>query len=171
MKTTIQLSFLFVLFLISCGSDKAVQEPEKINWSEREADMVDVDSSMIHGTTYLSVYSQIYSQSEHNVRDLTVTVSMRNPDSENKVFLKKINSYNTEGHLVKNYIEKPVYILPMETLELVIEESDDDFGTGGNFLFDWTVAKNTNEPIFESIMISTAGQQGISFVTTGKRLN
>ena len=59
----------------------------------------------------------------------------------------------------------------METAEIVIDEIDKEGGTGANFLFEWKVTKNTNEPFFEGIMISTSGQQGLSFTTQGRRIN
>ena len=52
-----------------------------------------------------------------------------------------------------------------ETLEIVIEETEEDGGTGGNFFFEWGVPKGDDPPFFEAVMISTLGQQGISFTT------
>jgi len=36
--------------------------------------------------------------------------------------------------------------------------------------FDWKVKKQTPEPLFEGIMISTSGSHGLSFTTQGKRI-
>ncbi|MBK3517038.1 DUF3124 domain-containing protein [Carboxylicivirga marina] len=38
-----------------------------------------------------------------------------------------------------------------------------------HFLFDWSATHQSIEPLFEAVMISTTGQQGISFVTKGIR--
>lgn len=58
----------------------------------------------------------------------------------------------------------------METVEIVIDESDKEGGTGANFLFKWSISPNSSEPFFESVMLSTSGQQGISFTTRGKAI-
>ena len=59
----------------------------------------------------------------------------------------------------------------METVEIVIDESDKEGGTGANFLFNWSIKPNSTEPFFESVMLSTSGQQGISFTTQGKTVH
>ena len=41
---------------------------------------------------------------------------------------------------------------------------------GSNFLFEWKIPKNCPEPLFEGIMSSTMGQQGLSFTTQSKRI-
>ena len=58
----------------------------------------------------------------------------------------------------------------METIEIVIGEPDREGGTGANFVIDWSISPDVVEPLFECVMISTTGQQGLSFVTEGKRI-
>ena len=53
----------------------------------------------------------------------------------------------------------------------MIDEIDREGGTGANFIFEWAIKRKSNEPIFESVMISTSGQQGLSFTTQGIRIN
>ena len=55
----------------------------------------------------------------------------------------------------------------MQTIEIVIDENDIEGGTGANFIFDWLATKSTHAPYFEAVMISTSGQQGLSFTTKG----
>ena len=75
--------------------------------------------------------------------------------------------YNTQGELLRSYFDHPIYLVPLETVEIVIDEGDREGGTGANFLFDWRIKQGSNEPLFEAIMISTSGQQGLSFTTNG----
>lgn len=58
----------------------------------------------------------------------------------------------------------------METIEIVIDEKDNEGGSGANFIFNWRANAQLTEPLFESVMISTYGQQGISFLTQGIRI-
>jgi hypothetical protein len=85
--------------------------------------------------------------------------------------LEKTEYFNTKGDLIRTYFNKMIFIAPMETVEIVIDEKDKVGGTGANFLFDWKIKPNTNEPAFEGVMISTSGQQGISFTTHGRRID
>ena len=55
----------------------------------------------------------------------------------------------------------------MQSVEYVIEGTDNSGGTGANFVIKWSSTNKKVEPIFEGIMISTNGQQGISFTTKG----
>ena len=68
---------------------------------------------------------------------------------------------------IRQYIRKPIFIKPLETLEIIIEEQDTEGGSGANFIFDWAKTKDKNPPLFEAVMISTYGQQGLSFTTRG----
>ena len=126
--------------------------------------------SLHSGGTYLSVYSQIYSMTELRTHDLTVAVSMRNTNQQDTVYLKRAEYYNTKGELIRTYFDNPIFLTPMETLHIVIEANDNSGGTGANFIFDWSVKPDTREPLFEAVMISTMGQQGLSFSTRGERI-
>jgi len=166
---------IIVLVLILCGfySCKEVsnnKEYEKINWKARTATIHPTDS-LESGKSYLSVYSQIYSYTQHKTYNLTAMVSIRNTSHKDSIYLSNIKYYDTHGVLLKSYFDKPVYVSPMETLDIVINEVDTAGGTGGNFIFDWQIPKACSEPIFEGIMTSTSGQQGLSFLTEGKRID
>ncbi len=163
------LFIISILFIYSCSEKKEYSSVDPINWEKRTLKSNPGDSLEV-GTTYLSVYSQIYSRSEHSTHDLTVTVSMRNTSPEDSVYLLKANYYNTNGKLIRTYFDKPIFLLPMETVEIVIDEKDQEGGTGANFIFDWKTKEKTDEPLFEAIMISTSNSQGLSFTTQGKRI-
>ena len=165
------LTLLFLLGCIACNSSKErTEEPlSKIDWSNKEVDLNRKDS-LITGTTYLSVYSQIYSYTEHTSIDLTATVSMRNTDDKRKLYLLKADYFDTEGNKIHSYVNKPIEISELETLEIVIAEFDKKGGTGANFMFDWAIEPQSTSPIFEAVMISTYGQQGLSFTTQGHQI-
>ena len=164
------LVFITVIFIQSCENKKVQHSPHRENWGKRTVDKMLLDS-LINGKTYLSVYSQIYSQTEHRVHNLTATVSIRNINTNDTIYIGKATYYNTHGEAIRTYFDKPIYVAPMETVEIVIDEFDEEGGTGANFLFNWHIKPNSNAPYFESVMISTSGQQGISFTTQGKNIN
>jgi hypothetical protein len=158
-------------FLVSaCTGDKEVSSINPENWKKRTIGY-SLPDSLTSGSTYLSVYSQIYGMTEHRTYDLTATISMRNTNRSDSIFLLKAEYYNTEGELIRTYFNKPVFLAPMETVEIVIDEVDQEGGTGANFMFDWKIHPESNEPYFECVMISTSGQQGLSFSTKGVNVN
>lgn len=98
-------------------------------------------------------------------------VSLRNTSIYDTVYIIKSDYYNTHGEVIKQYLKAPIYLAPMETTEIIINEYDVSGGTGANFIFEWKAPKNCSEPLFEGVMISTRGQQGLSFTTQARRIN
>lgn len=164
---------IFSIFLVlSCESKRNPTDDLEIhmeNWNKREAKITTKDS-LIKGQTYLSIYSQIYSYTQHGKHDLTTTVSVRNVSPKDSIYISKANYYNEKGSLIRSYISHPIYIAPLETVEIVIAKDDNHGGSGANFIFDWATKKNSPSPFFEAVMISTAGQQGLSFTTQGVQI-
>ena len=131
--------------------------------------MGQLPDSLTNGSTYLPVYSEIYHRNNTFTFNLTATVSIRNISLEDTVYIHSSKYYDTHGKLIRNYFDKTVYVLPMETIEIVVHEDDKSGGTGANFVFDWSCEKDALVPFFEAVMISTTGQQGLSFTTQGIR--
>ena len=156
---------LLVIFMASC-SPKPVADESIIesNWVKRKAGPGHELATIVE-SFYLPVYSQIYSQSEHRTHDLTVTVSIRNTSETDMIYLSRADYFDTSGSLIKSYCESTVFLKPLETVAIVINEDDKMGGTGGNFLFKTKSNANVSTPVFEAVMISTSGQQGLSFTT------
>lgn len=161
--------FLSIILLLSCEEPRKLSSTDANNWDKRTVKSAMPDS-LEKGSTFLSIYSQIYMRSENEQSDLTATVSLHNPNLTERIFIDKAIYYNTHGEPIRTYFDKTIYINPMETVQIVIDGVDKEGGTGANFVFDWQIKPKSNEPIVEAIMISTYGNQGISFVTTGKKI-
>lgn len=159
-----------MLFLaVSCNEKKEISSVNPENWLKRKIDISKKDS-LEYGKSYLSIYSQIYSISEHKRHNLTATASLRNTSDTDTIYLLKAKYYDTHGAVLRTYFDFPIYLAPMETTEIIIDESDVEGGTGSNFIFEWKIPKGSPEPLFEGIMNSTMGQQGLSFTTQAKRI-
>ncbi|OAB75981.1 DUF3124 domain-containing protein [Cochleicola gelatinilyticus] len=172
MKPT--LFFLIFLTLLAC--DNPVKEinttvdnhiPPENNWTQRAAAKALADSVKVTGATYLPVYSEIYQRNKDYTYNLTATVSIRNISLTDTIYLHKADYYDTHGEKIRSYFNKKVYVKPMETIEIVVNEDDKKGGTGANFIFEWSKENGALDPFFEAVMISTSGQQGISFTTQG----
>ncbi|MBC6996237.1 DUF3124 domain-containing protein [Neolewinella lacunae] len=166
MRARLLLPILLLPLLFACQENREISSIDPVNWEKRTVS-TPLPDSLERGSTYLSVYSQIYGETEHRTHNLTATVSMRNVNRHDTVYLDHAEYYGTTGALIRTYFQRPIYILPLETVEIVIDEIDKAGGTGANFLFDWQIRPGTNAPFFECVMISTSGQQGLSFTTRG----
>lgn len=163
------ISLWMLVIILSCSEEKKISHLDPINWEKKYTSLPSNDR-LIKGSSYLSIYSSIYDGTEKTLHHLTATASMRNVSNTDSIYILKADYFNTHGDLIRTYFDKPIFLKPLETIEIVIDQDDEYGGTGANFVFDWAVQSNNHEPIFEAVMISTTGQQGISFTTRGIKL-
>lgn len=119
-------------------------------------------------TVYVSVYSHVFHGPRERPFDLTDTLSIRNADLASSISIVLVDYYDSDGKLLKRYLEKPITLGPLASKHYAVKESDQTGGFGANFIVKWTASKKVNEPVIECVMISTKGQQGISFITQGR---
>ncbi|MGM0786544.1 MAG: DUF3124 domain-containing protein [Thermodesulfobacteriota bacterium] len=119
-------------------------------------------------TIYVPAYSHIYSGNREKPFLLTVTLSIRNIDAKRQIQVTKIGYYATKGKLLKNYLDDPVILQPLESIRHVVSQNDSSGGSGANFIVRWQSKKPVNPPIVETIMIGTQMQQGVSFTSRGE---
>lgn len=162
-------SIVLVILLFSCEEKVEMSSINPENWKKRSVSIEQKDS-LEYGKSYLSIYSQIYSISESRTQNLTGMVSLRNTSDLDTIYLLKAEYYDTHGKSVRTYFDYPIYLAPLETTEIIIDEKDISGGTGSNFIFEWQKPHDSPEPIFEAVMTSILGQQGLSFTTQSKRI-
>ncbi len=119
-------------------------------------------------TIYVPAYSHIYMGNRERPFLLTVTLSIRNIDPKHTIKITKVDYYETQGNLLKNFLDKPVTLKPLESIRYVIPEKEKVGGSGANFMVQWKSDKSVNPPIVESVMIGTKSGQGISFTSRGQ---
>ena len=119
---------------------------------------------------YTPAYSHIYSGNKERPFLLTVTLSIRNIDPVHQIKITLVNYNESKGILVKQFIDKPVSLEPLESLRFVIPERDKRGGSGANFIVEWQSVRPVNRPIIEAIMIGTQSTQGVSFTSRGMEI-
>lgn len=166
MKTTL-IALLTILFFAACEkpSQNLNQAGEDLLTSHQI--FVDKPNLAYEDTVYVSIYSDIYSETKDVRFLLTATLSIRNTSLTDSIYINDINYYDTNGELVQQFIEKTVLLKPLQSIDYVIEENDTKGGTGANFMVNWGGNSDQLHPIFQGVMISTNGQQGIAFTTEG----
>lgn len=119
-------------------------------------------------TIYVPVYSHIYIRDQSRVINLAATLSIRNTDTQNPIRINSARYYDTNGALVREYVKAPLRLSPLASTDFVVAEDDTSGGVGANFIVEWSAGAEVTEPVVEAVMISTASQQGISFVSQGR---
>lgn len=163
MRSTFLFAFLVIL-LAACGPARM---PETKHHSDYHFTSVDRASLEQQEMVYVPIYSDIYYIDSKHTFSLTATLSIRNTSFKDSVFVFSIDYYNSGGHKVRRYNESPLLLKPMESIEFVVENSDNTGGVGANFVVEWGAKSGAQKPFFQGIMIGTTGQQGISFTTEG----
>ena len=158
MKTMAKKLYMvnFVLALIVTGLiTSAGQAAEKIQLSRGQS-------------VYVSIYSHIYSGIKARPFDLVAILSIRNTDIDQPVTILSVRYYDTEGKLLKEYLDQPLGLKALASTRYIIKEDDKTGGSGANFIVKWQSNKKITPPIIEAVMIGTHSGQGISFVSRGQ---
>jgi hypothetical protein len=119
---------------------------------------------------YVPVYSHIYTGDKERPFNLAVTLSIRNTDSRGVLRLTMVDYYDTDGNLVRHYLDKPRDLGPLASIRYVVAEKDVKGGSGANFLVRWESDAPVNDPVVESVMIGAQSGQGISFTSQAREI-
>jgi hypothetical protein len=115
---------------------------------------------------YVPVYSHIYAMGGKPFL-LEATLSVRNTDPDEGITIASVRYYDTNGNLIKDYLEKPMLLKPLATVEFLVAQKEIEGGSGANFIVEWVSDTRVNQPVIEAVMIGIEGQTSISFVRTG----
>jgi len=122
-------------------------------------------------TVYVPIYSHIYSGLKGRPFSLAATLSIRNTDPKHSITLLSVKFYDSDGKLIKEYLDKPAELKAMASTRYILTEGDTAGGSGANFLVKWQSQTKVNPPLIEGVMIGTRSGQGISFVSRGQVIN
>ncbi|MGI2908512.1 DUF3124 domain-containing protein [Tolypothrix sp. VBCCA 56010] len=122
-------------------------------------------------TIYVPVYSHIYhqdQQKEEKIFNLAATLSIRNTDLTKPIIITSVRYYDSNGKLVKQYLERPIELSAIASCDFVVNKTDTSGGLGANFIVEWVAQTEVSQPVVEAVMIGTDFQQGISFISPGR---
>ena len=119
---------------------------------------------------YVPIYSSIFYEDGRRTLELAATLSIHNVNPDRQITVARADYYNTDGKLIKTYVEKPLVLRPLQTMNLVIEKANMAGGTGANFLVEWQAAGEVNSPLVEAVMVNATSNLGIAFTSSGKVL-
>lgn len=126
-------------------------------------------------TVYVPVYSHIWHgnlDAEQKPRQLLLSsmLSIRNTDPKASMTVSSVRYYDTNGRLLRDFLQKPMELGPMASTDMFVEHKDDAGGTGANFLVEWKAAGPISEPIVETVNAYFFGPQSLAFTSQGRAL-
>jgi hypothetical protein len=158
-------SLLLALALIGCTVPKEPQE----SIAPLRVVRLDQAVKIVSGQTlYVSIYSHIYMWDQSRSMNLTATLSVRNTDQLHPMIITAVDYYDSSGKLIRKYLEQPVELGAMASTSFVVQQEDKTGGVGAAFVVEWVAQKDITSPIVESIMINASGNQGLSFISSGR---
>ena len=98
-------------------------------------------------TVYVPVYSHIYPGDQEHPFYLAVTLSIRNVDPNRPITVMSVDYYDSEGKLLKSYLEHPVAMSALSSRRYIVKESDKAGGSGASFLVRWIAEGEVNVPV------------------------
>ncbi len=166
---------LLLVALAGCADapSPAVEAPAPPASAATSADTLGAIGRSLDGAeagqlVYVPAYSHVFSGDGERDLLLTATLSVRNADPTRPIRLAGVRYVGSAGQTIRSYVEAPQTLGPLATASFVVAESDRAGGVGASFLVEWTGDGAAVPPVVQAVMISTAGQQGISFVTDGR---
>jgi len=169
-KASLQMCFIIILSaIIVAGCQPIPPSTAPLIPTLPPASLTDLDSVMGQ-TVFVPAYAEVFYGSANETLALTTTLAIHNSDPQNAIVVSSVRYYNTEGALVREYVEVPIQLTAMATTAIVIEPQEGKGGWGANFLVEWSAQTAVYEPIIEAVMVSRRGTEGVSFISPGRVL-
>jgi hypothetical protein len=169
MKICCPMLICLVLLFTSCEEPNPnIDQSGKDELKSLELDHnIDTTNMNYQSLIYVPIYSDIYVDAQNQNSLLAATLSIRNTSHQNSLIVTKIEYFNTEGEMVRDFIENPISLPPMATVNYVIEKEDDTGGSGANFIVELSAKNKSIRPIVQAIMIGQYGNKSFAFSTDG----
>jgi len=119
-------------------------------------------------TVFVPAYSEIFYGGQNQLLELTTTLAIHNTDLEHEIIVRSVRYYDTDGALVREFVESPLVLSPMATTGFVVEAQDTSGGWGANFMVEWGAEAPVYQPVIEAVMVSNRGTEGVSFISEGR---
>lgn len=160
---------LFAIVMVLAGCDEATLSTEQPLTTGNLQPVTGRDLRIVTGqVVYVPAYSEVFAGRQGLNTDLAITLAIHNTDLQAPIIIQSVRYYDTDGNLVRNYIDEPVEVSALATTGFLVSETDTSGGWGANFIVEWVAEEPVHEPVIEAIMISTRSAQGISMISTGR---
>lgn len=124
---------------------------------------IDENKMAFQALIYVPTYSEIYTGHQNMFDNLTTTLSIRNTSRVDSLFVNQVEYFNENGDLIREFLDQPISLRPMSTVNYVIEEKEH----GASFLVSLKSKNEHFKPIVQSIMVGQYSNKGFAWYTDG----
>lgn len=148
------------------NSNLPARKYEGPNLDDYAVKAVDVDKLPLKQTVYVPAYSHIYHDGGRPCL-MESTLSIRNTDTHRSLYITQADYFDSHGKKVRGFLDSPIRLKPLQTIEFLVERHDTSGGAGANFLVQWRGKDETSKPLVECVMVGSVGSQGFAFERNG----
>jgi hypothetical protein len=116
-------------------------------------------------------YSTLPTHNPQRAALLSVLLSVRNVDSSATGRLTHVDYFDTSGHRVRRYLDRPRELRPLETAEFSVSSLDATGGSGANFLVYWEGPSDAHPLLTEAVMVGHLAGGQVAFTSRGVELD
>lgn|GEM_PF-2363266 len=116
-------------------------------------------------TAYAPVLSSVYIGGDQAHTGLAGTISIRNISEAEGFALTRADYFDSAGRLLTQFLQDPVKVGPLQTVEFYVDVVEREGGSGANFVIGWASEQHVPAPLIETVMIGAVGARGISVVS------
>ena len=157
------------LLLTACGEEPRIVAPEGISGGKPVPPSALEHLTLSHGQlVYVPVYAFVAAREADQVFPFAVNVSVRNTDRGRRIAVTSARYHDTDGKLIREYIENPRVLEPLAATTLKVAQSDLRGGLGGCFLVEWRAEEAVTEPVVEAVMLGQREVRTAAFSTPGR---
>ncbi len=172
MKKIIYIIVILTVLVNACQPPKKKEIVNQLphqNFDFGVFDTAGVAHKLVRGQiVYLPVYSNIPYHIDSSKFDMNAFVAIHNLDLQQKIKLKKVMYFDTDGKLVFDFLKgKDLVINPIATKDFYVPYEDKS-GTGANFLIEWEADTLVCEPLIESVTYNLRNNQSAAVLSAGK---
>ncbi len=115
-------------------------------------------------TVFVPAYSEL--RRGRDTVGLHTSLAIHNSDQAETIIIESVLYFDTDGTLVREYIEEPIELGPVGTLIFTARATERGAGVGANFIVRWGAETAVREPVVEAVMVGTSG--AYSLLSTGR---
>lgn len=159
----------------ACGDDRTHDRPSTAPASQNAAPEPPAAPPATGANRERTVYVPAYShlprgRAAENRTLLSTVLSVRNIDPAAVITLNHVDYFDTSGHRVRRYLERPRNLRPLETAEYWVDTKDEAGGSGANFLVYWEGPSDAQPLLTESVNIGHMGSGYTAITSRGVEL-
>lgn len=158
------LSLLGLALLTACEAGPTPQAVQPQRTPVNTAELHIVTGQLV----FVPAYSHVFYGSNQQTMNMAITLAIHNTDPDDAIIVNSVRYYDTDGNLVRDFVDQPVELGPMATTGFQVPENDLSGGWGANFMVEWGAEQAVYEPVIEAVMINASSGWGASFVSEGR---